>query len=131
MLKTFKEKIVHVWKRKNIKKLGKYFLEIERMKLFKTGLLMLAVVALAVNAEEEFDSGKTFFLLKWFIVCDSQVMTHKLRYDIIFLYGACAATGDPIEPDNSATKIWKLAVSIWDREQCKVMASFGTDDTAI
>merc|ERR1711937_339061 len=30
--------------------------EIERMKLFKTGLLMLAVVALAVNAEEEFDS---------------------------------------------------------------------------
>ena len=32
------------------------------MKLFKTGLLMLAVVALAVNAEEEFDSGKTFFI---------------------------------------------------------------------
>merc|ERR1712045_1093451 len=30
--------------------------EIERMKLFKTGVLMLAVVALAVNAEEEFDS---------------------------------------------------------------------------
>merc|ERR1712227_936894 len=30
--------------------------EFERMKLFKTGLLMLAVVALAVNAEEEFDS---------------------------------------------------------------------------
>merc|ERR1711917_137293 len=30
--------------------------EIERMKLFKTGLLMVAVVALAVNAEEEFDS---------------------------------------------------------------------------
>ena len=36
------------------------FLEFERMKLFKTGLLMLAVVALAVNAEEEFDSGKIF-----------------------------------------------------------------------
>merc|ERR1712113_889901 len=30
--------------------------EFERMKLFKTGLLMLAVVALAVNADEEFDS---------------------------------------------------------------------------
>jgi len=30
--------------------------EFKRMKLFKTGLLMLAVVALAVNAEEEFDS---------------------------------------------------------------------------
>ena len=39
-----------------------FFLEIERMKLFKTGLLMLAVVALAVNAEEEFDSGKIFVL---------------------------------------------------------------------
>ena len=47
-----------------------FFLEIERMKLFKTGLLMLAVVALAVNAEEEFDSGKIFvlwILWKWVI----------------------------------------------------------------
>ena len=41
-----------------------FFLEIERMKLFKTGLLMLAVVALAVNAEEEFDSGKIFEIIK-------------------------------------------------------------------
>ena len=51
------------------------FLEIERMKLFKTGLLMLAVVALAVNAEEEFDSGKIFEIIKWVIFCDSLFMT--------------------------------------------------------
>ena len=52
-----------------------FFLEIERMKLFKTGLLMLAVVALAVNAEEEFDSGKIFEIIKWVIFCDSLFMT--------------------------------------------------------
>ena len=48
--------------KKKIKITKSIFLEIERMKLFKTGLLMLAVVALAVNAEEEFDSGKIFVL---------------------------------------------------------------------
>ena len=49
--------------RKEIKITKNIFLEIERMKLFKTGLLMLAVVALAVNAEEEFDSGKIFEII--------------------------------------------------------------------
>ena len=57
-----KEKLYTFRVEKKIEITKRFFLEIERMKLFKTGLLMLAVVALAVNAEEEFDSGKIFVL---------------------------------------------------------------------
>ena len=73
-------------KNKDYKK--NFFLEIERMKLFKTGLLMLAVVALAVNAEEEFDSGKIFvlrILWKW-VIFMTDYLWHELCHILYMLY---------------------------------------------